>query len=413
MTTHIIGAGMAGLAAALRLADAGQQVILHEAGPAAGGRCRSYFDRELGSRIDNGNHLLLSGNTTAMAFLQRLGTADTLTGPATPAFPFYDHRTGQRWTLRPNAGRIPWWLLSPRRRVPGTQPWQYLPLQRLSHARPSDTVTTALPDGPLYRRLIAPLAIAALNVAPGRGSARLLGAVIDETLSQGGAACLPRFPKEGLSETFIDPAIAALHEKGAEIRQGARIAGLSIEDERIVALAGPAGPVAIGAADRVVIAVPAPGAASLLPGLVVPQEHQAIVNLHYKFAAQPGEAGLWALVNALAEWIFVKPGIVSVTISGANRLAERTPEDLAASVWPEICGALALPPGTAMPPYRVIREKRATFAATPAEALRRPRTTDAPRNAALAGDWTATGLPATIEGALRSGEAAAQVILRG
>jgi len=84
---HIIGAGLAGLAAALDLADSGHAISLYEAGPAAGGRCRSYFDRELGCRIDNGNHLLLSGNHAAMAYLKRLGTLDTLTGPAAPAFP--------------------------------------------------------------------------------------------------------------------------------------------------------------------------------------------------------------------------------------------------------------------------------------------------------------------------------------
>ena len=66
---HVIGAGLAGLSAAVTLAAAGRQVTLHEAGPAAGGRCRSYFDRELGCRIDNGNHLLLSGNSATMAYL--------------------------------------------------------------------------------------------------------------------------------------------------------------------------------------------------------------------------------------------------------------------------------------------------------------------------------------------------------
>ena len=70
---HIVGAGLAGLSAAVALTQEGQQVTLYEAGPAAGGRCRSYFDRELGCRIDNGNHLLLSGNSAAMIYLETIG----------------------------------------------------------------------------------------------------------------------------------------------------------------------------------------------------------------------------------------------------------------------------------------------------------------------------------------------------
>jgi squalene-associated FAD-dependent desaturase len=409
---HVIGAGLAGLAAALHLADAGHPVTLYEAGPAAGGRCRSYFDRELGCRIDNGNHLLLSGNHAAMAFLKRLGTLDTLTGPATPAFPFIDLRSGQRWVVRPNAGRIPFWLLSRSRRVPGTTWRDYLPLRRLSHARPTDTVTAVLPDGPLFRRLLEPLAIAALNTAPHRGSARLLGAVVDETLSQGGHACRPLFPREGLSETFIDPALQALTQAGAEILLSHRIAALTTDATRVRALTGPAGPRLLGPRDQVILAAPAPVAAQILPGLEVPEEHQAIVNLHYKMDAAPGEAGLWGLIGGTAEWVFVKPGIVSVTISAANRLVDRTADDLAATVWPEVCQTLGLPADGSqpIPDWRVVKEKRATFAATPAQNLRRPPPSTTLENCMLAGDWTATGLPATIEGAIRSGLTAAKAL---
>ncbi len=123
---HVVGAGLAGLAAALDLAEAGVAVTVHEAGPAAGGRCRSYMDRELGVRLDNGNHLLLSGNAATWRFLDRVGARGTMGGPGRPLFPFVDVSTGERWTVRPNAGRLPWWVLSPRRRVPGTRARDYL-----------------------------------------------------------------------------------------------------------------------------------------------------------------------------------------------------------------------------------------------------------------------------------------------
>src|SRR3954468_6695016 len=110
MHVHVLGAGLAGLSAAVALHAAGHGVTLVEAAPAAGGRCRSYFDRELGLRIDNGNHLLLSGNRSALTYLETIGAADSLTRPAAPLFPFFDLTTGEHWTVAPNAGRIPWWI---------------------------------------------------------------------------------------------------------------------------------------------------------------------------------------------------------------------------------------------------------------------------------------------------------------
>ena len=405
--THIIGGGLAGLSAALALAEAGRTVTLYEASPACGGRCRSYFDQTLGCRIDNGNHLLLSGNQVTMAYLEKLGTRHTLGGPPTPIFPFADLATGARWTLRPSLGRIPFWLLQKSRRVPGTKPWHYLPLQQLGQSRPTDTVANCLPDNALFRRFLAPLAIAALNTHPIKGSARLLGAIIDETLARGGAACIPLFPRDGLSESFIDPAVAYVQAAGATVRTGAPITALPRDAGRITAIVGPDGPIPLGPADTVILAVPPWIASALLPELTVPDEFQAILNLHFRADADPGEAGFWGLVNATSEWVFVKPGIVSVTISAANRLVDRTAEDLANTVWPEVSKLLNLPPS--IPSYRVVKEKRATFAATPAQNLRRPHTATVWRNLALAGDWTATGLPATIEGAIRSGRTAAHV----
>jgi squalene-associated FAD-dependent desaturase len=403
--THIIGGGLAGLSAALHLARAHRPVTLYEAGPACGGRCRSYFDQALGARIDNGNHLLLSGNRAAMAYLDQIGARGTMAGPATPIFPFMDLVRGDYWTVRPSAGRIPFWLLSRRRRVPGTRVRDYLPLLKLVHARPSDTVVTAFPDGPLYRRLLEPLAVAALNTPAYRGSARLLGAVIDDTLARGGAACIPLFPKDGLSDSFIDPAVDTLRAAGVEIRTGHRVSALTLDGERVRALTGPDGARLLAPSDQVILAVPPGVAASLLPGIEVPDEFQAIVNLHYRIDADPGEAGFLGLTGGTAEWIFVRPGIVSVTISAANRLVDRTADDLAQTVWAEVARALKL--DAPMPQFRVVKEKRATFAATPAQQMRRPGATTAWENCMLAGDWTATGLPATIEGAIRSGVTAA------
>src|SRR5579885_3455882 len=107
---HVIGAGLAGLAAALKLSANGDRVVLHEATAVAGGRCRSYYDKAVGMMIDNGNHLLLAGNHAALSFLQEVGAADRLVGPKAAEFAFVDLAGGHRWTLRLNDGRLPLWI---------------------------------------------------------------------------------------------------------------------------------------------------------------------------------------------------------------------------------------------------------------------------------------------------------------
>jgi hydroxysqualene dehydroxylase len=415
---HVIGAGLSGLSAALSLTAEGRSVTVHEAGPAAGGRCRSYLDKELGLRIDNGNHLLLSGNRAAMAYIAEIGAQERFRTVSRAIFPFADLNTGERWTVRPNNGRIPWWIFSAGRRVPDTRLSDYIAIARIMRIRDDTPVSDSMRRGRLYWRLLEPLAIAALNTAPSEGLARLLAAVMRESLLRGGRACRPMVPREGLSEALIDPAIATLRVRGSNIRLNSRIAELTVEGGRITALRGPEGAIAVGSEDAVVLAVPPWVAADLLPGLLAPDAFEAILNIHFRHAADPdgpfGEAGFIGLISGTAEWLFIKPGHVSVTISAANHMVDDPGRAIASLVWPNVVDALGLPAQTkeALPPFRVVKEKRATFAATARQEARRPGTrTDLAANLALAGDWTDTGLPATIEGAIRSGRAAADFIV--
>jgi squalene-associated FAD-dependent desaturase len=415
---HVIGAGLSGLSAALSLTAKGRSVTLHEAGPAAGGRCRSYFDKELDLRIDNGNHLLLSGNRAARAYITEIGAQGAFQILDQAIFPFMDLNTGERWAVRPNKGRIPWWILRAGRRVPETRLSDYLAMTRIVRIQDDTTVGDSMRRGRLYWRLLEPLAVAALNTASQEGLARLLGAVMRESLLRGGKACQPMLPKEGLSEGLVDPAVATLQTRGADIRFNSRIAELTIEGGKITALRGPDGSIAIAPDDQVVLAVPPWVAAGLLPGLVAPEAFEAILNIHFRHAADPdgplGEAGFIGLISGTAEWLFMKPGHVSVTISAANNMVDDPARAIASQVWPNVVDALGLDARLkeTMPAYRVVKEKRATFAATAEQELRRPEArTSMAANLALAGDWTDTGLPATIEGAIRSGRSAADVVL--
>jgi squalene-associated FAD-dependent desaturase len=406
MHVHVIGAGLAGLSAAVALREAGHTATVIEAGPAAGGRCRSYFDRDLGLRIDNGNHLLLSGNRATFAYLDTIGARSTLSMPAQPMFPFIDLNNGRRWVLRPNLGRIPWWVLSRQRRAPGTRATDYLALLRLRRISGSAAVASSLRNDMFYRRLVEPLAIAVLNTPPRIALVRLLNAVIRETLLRGGRACIPAVPREGLSESLIDPAVAWLAGRGCDVLTGRRVSALRTAGSKVVELATTDGPMPV---EAVVLAVPPWGVADLLPGQRCPNEFQAILNIHFRVEADPGPAGFIGLVGGMAQWVFVKRGHVSVTISAASRLVEQEAEALARSVWPDVREALSL--DDPMPPWRVVKERRATVACTAEQERLRPGPRTDLANLVLAGDWTATGLPGTIEGAIRSGRTAAEVLL--
>jgi hydroxysqualene dehydroxylase len=406
MHVHVIGAGLAGLSAAIALREAGQTVTVVEAGPVAGGRCRSYFDRELGLRIDNGNHLLLSGNRSAFAYLDTIGARTTLAMPPEPMFPFLDLSNGLRWTLRPNLGRIPWWVLSRKRRAPGTHATDHLALLRLRRITNDATVAASLRNDIFYRRVIAPLAVAALNTPTDVALARLLGAVMRETLFRGGSACVPAVPREGLSESLVDPAVAWLQARGCPVITGRRVAALRTADRRVTELGTTDGPMPV---EAVVLAVPPWVVADLMPGQSCPTEFQAILNIHFRVEADPGPTGFIGLVGGTAEWVFVKRGHVSVTISAANGMVDQDAEAIARAVWPEVRAALDLE--GRMPAWRVVKERRATIAATAEQERLRPGPGTGLANLVLAGDWTATGLPGTIEGAIRSGRTAARVLL--
>jgi hydroxysqualene dehydroxylase len=409
-SVHIIGGGLAGLAAGVRLASAGTKVRIHEATNQAGGRCRSYHDPILGIMIDNGNHLILSGNHATLAFLRKIGSENRLTTPSETAFPFIDLATHERWTLRPNDGVIPWWIFEPRRRVPNTKAWNYVALSRLLWAKAETKIADVYDcSGPLYERLIRPLLLAALNTEPREASAKLASAIIRETLAAGGRACRPLIAADGLSSTFILPAIKYIEKATGTIAFGNRLNGLIFEGERVTALDFGEEIVRLEQDDAIVLAVPPTVAAALLPRLQIPTEFRAIVNAHFCISSPKGAAPITGVVNGIVEWLFVFSDRLSVTISNADRLLDIPRETLAQRIWQDVSQITGV--GGAMPPWQIVRERRATFAALPREDAKRPAAKTRWANLVLAGDWIASSLPATIEGAIRSGNLAAEMIV--
>lgn len=391
-TLHVIGAGLAGLSAAVAATRAGWRVALHEAAPMAGGRCRSFRCHLLDRALDNGSHLLLGANRNALAFAAAIGGGETL-AVLPPRFPFLDVKTHRLWEVRP--GRLPAGL------------WQTIRALGLTGIPHGQSVADRLGKTSAFAHLWKPLCEAILNTPPEQASAQLLARVLRTVFLGGHAAARPHVAAAGLSALFSAPAEATLAAHGANLRYGRRLTAIGPH-----VLEFDNGPVPIRGGDRAVLAVPPWAASQLLPALP-PLATSAIVNLHFRLdhtAILPGGMPFLALVESLAQWLFVREDVVSVTISAAGSLVDRPAAAIAQQVWQEIAPLLQGAPQH-LPPFRVIKERRATLAHTPAILRRRPGPDTHLEWLFLAGDWLSAPWPCTMEAAIASGLSAARLAL--
>jgi hypothetical protein len=395
---YIIGAGLAGLAAALRLSERGADVTVLEASPHLGGRCRSYVDPELGL-LDNGTHALTTANPVALAALRRLDMRERWQPSADAPLQLVDLEERRVLTLQPRFRDIA---------ALGLRPSHLVTL-----LRPDQSVAALFERGaPVYRNLIEPLTVAALNTAGEQASSRLLRRIFLEGW-RGPAALIPLVAERGLGPDLIDPLAAAIRAAGGRISTGIRVRGLTEDDGRIGTIDLGDEPIRLGPEDGVILAVPPPEA-ERLTGLAFGFDYSPIVNAHFALGGLPTQRPrMIGVIGATAQWILVRGDIASVTVSAADALVAQTADIIAERLWRDVSATLAMT-GATVPQtpraQRIVKERRATIRQTPR--LMRPAAVTRWRNLFLAGDWTDTGLPATIEGALRSGLKAARLASR-
>lgn len=415
----IIGAGLAGLAAGVECAGAGARVLMLEAAGHAGGRCRTYHDAHLDCAVDNGNHFLLSANHEARDYVRAIGAEDAFTGADRPArFDFLDVRDGRRWAVRPNGGPLPWWILKPDRRPPGAGLWDHIRAARIAFAKRGDRVGDLIDENdPLYETFWEPFTLAVLNTPVKEASAKLLARAILLTFGKGEGSCRTLVAREGLGPALVDPAVDFLEKRGAEIRFNARVADFERREDggvRALRLAGE-DPLAVQGDTPVILATSPAVAEALAPDVTTPDGAAPIANVHFRLdrrLAEPGEPTITAVIGGRAQWVVLRDDVASVTISAAFAVDKTPKETLVADAWRDVARVLGLGPDAPEPPARVVRERRATFLQTPDNEGRRPAPGRFKGNLHLAGDWTATDLPACIDGAVTSGRRAAREACR-
>ncbi len=335
---HIIGAGLAGLAAAVRLSKSGARVVLHEAANQAGGRCRSYDDPALGMAIDNGNHLVLSGNRATMEFVTGIGARDRAAWARRGGVP--DGRSRHQPTLdHPHQRRPPAVVdlrcvrARPRHDGDTVSSAGALAVAALrSRHRRGDRVQGSglrAVARPAAARRTQHRAAAGVRRACRRSAARDAWRPADKRAIRSSPPMGSGAPLSIRRSTFI-----AQH--GGSIRFGHRLRALAFDGARTSKLDFGEDTIDLAPDDAVIVAVPPPVAADLLPGLTVPTEFCAIVNAHYRFVSDKPVPPMMGALNGLTEWLFAFPDRLSVTISAANRLLELERETLANKIWHEV-----------------------------------------------------------------------------
>ncbi|MBF0162840.1 MAG: FAD-dependent oxidoreductase [Magnetococcales bacterium] len=444
MTLHppghilVLGAGVAGLTAALHLADAGQRPVLLEAAKAAGGRARSWFDPACDEELDNGPHLLMGAYTHTLQLLDRLGTRGLLLEEKTPRFTFWDPALGWQ-SLRCPEWPAPWHLLhalfrfAPLSRPDCWRVMRLLPdLLRQAEHLEQQSVTQWLArhgqGGEICQRLWYPLCLATLNEPAASANAALFVRVLQRLFLSDRAAARPLLPRRPLSHLFANPARQAILAAGGEVRCQCRVQHLEWSGRTLQALHSSQG---VWPRPRaVVIALPHTALARLLPAWAAERQitalHSApIVSVHLRYpCAATLPVALLGLPLAASQWILDRnrllpleeqdpraPGRFSAVLSGAYRECHWSAQHLIDSVHQDLTRLLPALASVRPAAARVVKEPRATFAAWPGCARYRPGSQTPWENVWLAGDWTATGLPATLEGACQSGREAAQKIL--
>lgn len=396
---------MAGLAAALRASrERGRtRIVVWEQAKQAGGRCRSFHDPQLDALIDNGSHLVLACNRAARAYLAETGGARQAELAPEARFPLVDLRTGERIALH-----LGWKGMLPRIDLPrGAVGGALLrDVARFWLMPRAASVAEIVATSPAYAALWEPLVTAVMNEPPASAAPRPFRRVLRECLAAGPGGVRPLSFPRGLSAAFVEPTLAALALRGVEINYGRRLQALELNRRRPVALGFRHGREALQVDDKVVLAVPSAMAAALLPDRERPNGVRGILNAHFAVDEAERDEPLLGVIGGTVQWIFRRGAVLSATVSAAERLFEREETSLASELWRDV--AMATGRDTAvLPRFRMVREKAATFSQTVENEALRPEARTSFLNLFLAGDYTRTGLPATIEGAIRSGNRAA------
>lgn len=436
----VLGGGFAGLSCACALAERGLKVAVVEKKPHLGGRAYSFYDAEARAPIDNGQHLFMGCYRQTRRFLSRVGTQERLALFPEVRVDFAD-AAGERDSLRcPSALGAPWHLAAGILRLKGLSPSDKFGLLRLDRALRSMRGAAEVPaeldrvtvrqwlDGlgqssRIQQRLFDPIALGVLNDAPTVAAATGFAQALREIFFRDVESSRLGLSRVGLSELYTDSARSFIERGGGRVILSAKVASF-IEKGRGV------GGVVLESGERLEAAETVSTAAPWdLRKIAMPQALRGswetlkpapIVSLSLWLDRPVLEEPLVGLLGTEIQWVFNKTSILglpgpeqylALVISGAHAHVAWEPKALLAAAQRDLARCLPAFQKATIKRWKVVKEPFATLSPTPGSEALRPRPGRALPGLSWAGDWTRTGLPATIESAVVSGHAAAEELL--
>ena len=397
----VVGAGYAGMAAAVTLAGRGAQVTVFESGPVPGGRARRITSQ--GQTMDNGQHILVGAYATLFSLMRIVGVPADAVLRVPLELHYADGFRFRALYFPAPLGLLAGLLLArglPWRERTGAVRFMFA-LRRLGFRLAEDCSVSALlaqyaQDGRIGHYLWKPLCVSALNTLPERASANVFLTVLRDTLAGDNEASDLILPRVDLSRLFPEPAADWLRAKGAEVRCGTTVRDLGALRKEYAA---------------VILAIGPHQLKTLLPEPVPEFEYQPITTCYLQYEPRTRlPFPMLGLAHGLVQWVFDRgalmgeKGRLAAVISAQGDHQQMTQDELAATCHRELAAVL---PGLPAPQWtRVIAEKRATI--TVQAGIRRPPIETGMPGVFLAGDFTDPEYPPTLEAAARSGVRAAE-----
>jgi len=420
----VVGGGLAGLSAAVSLAKKNIHVQLIEASPKFGGRVYSFTDEKSGDEIDNGQHLLLGCYYETLKFLDTINASHLFQYQKNLEINFAA-RGGQKYYLAATSLPYPFSLLfgllnydalSIADKITVILLIARLPFIE-SYSHRNETVEDWLVGMNQSRNSIKAfweiIGVGALNSRLKDASAEIFIDILKVIFLEGNDASAMIIPKVGLSKAFINPAVSYIESKKNELSLSEKLVELSFNGSRAVSAV--TDKKSVRDFDAVILAIPAHGMSKiknielLLEPETIEMKHSSILTLHLWLKENRLKKTFYAFLDSHLHWVFNHGTYLTTVTSGADELIEKSQEELFAIATTELSNHLGIKAEDILD-YKIIKEKRATFIPNKENLSKRPWTNTKIENIFLAGDWTNTGLPATIEGAIKSGHSAAREV---
>ena len=422
----VIGGGISGLSAAVYLANSGLSVELFEAAPKLGGRAFSFIDENSGDTVDNGQHILMGCYKETLQFLKLINAFDNLYFQENLIVNFINKEKGvlplksfsKLYPFNLMLGILNYRALNIFERVKILKLFFKLiavPTDSLDNITVIEWLKNENQSENALKSFWEILAIGSLNTNIEKASAKIFADILKHIFFRGNKSSTIILPETGLSELYCSKARDFISSHNGKVNISCKVASVEILRDKIVSLI--INKKNITGFDYIISAVPFYSFQKLFnEDFLIQTEkldfnYSPILNVHIWLKENPLTDRFYGLIGSPVQWIFNHNKYISIVISDAGSFIDITNDEILDLVTVEINSFFPKLKSELISGYKVIREKRATFIPEPSVLNNRPSVKTKIKNLFLAGDWTDTGLPATIESAVKSGKMAANSIL--